>query len=349
MGRRTALASLAGGQVDDVPGQNDAVLLRVPLTQLVPTRFNPRRNFGTDEQLREFGLVLQKRQLQPAVVVSRTGYLKLWPEEVENVGNVPYVIANGERRYRGSQAARLTHLDIVHREEITKSRADFLDAVLSENNDREDLDPIERALGIDTMVEQLNGTQAVADYYAKTKGWVSQQRKLLKLTEELQQLVSSGEMPQRVGREIAGLPRAEQASAWASEVKQREAAKATPRQRQKAPAERPPARQPVPRRVPEQPPVFTAVNSPAPEPGTSPIGSDRQAPAGVASQKPFTAVNSGAPETGTAKPAAEPPTPAAVVMPWHNPTAVSQILQEHMKGDDLQQVAKLINEAAELP
>jgi ParB family chromosome partitioning protein len=348
MGRRTALASLAGGQVDDVPGQNDAVLLRVPLTQLVPTRFNPRRNFGTEEQLREFGLILQKRQLQPAVVVSRTGYLKLWPEEAENVGSVPYVIANGERRYRGSLAAGLTHLDIVHREEITKSRADFLDAVLSENNDREDLDPIERALGIDTMVEQLGGTQAVADYYEKTKGWVSQQRKLLKLTEELQQLVSSGEMPQRIGRDIAGLPRSEQSSAWASEVKQREAAKAAPRQRQKRSVEMPPTPKSVPRQVLEQPPVFTAVNSPAPELRTSTPGPDRQAPEGVSSQKPFTAVNSSPPETGTAKPAAEPPPPAAVVMPWHDPAAVSQILCEYMKNDDLEQVAKLIAEAAEL-
>jgi ParB family chromosome partitioning protein len=345
MGRRTALASLAGGQVDDVPGQNDAVLLRVPLTQLVPTRFNPRRNFGTDEQLREFGLVLQKRQLQPAVVVSRTGYLKLWPEEAENVGSVPYVIANGERRYRGSLAARLTHLDIVHREEITKSRADFLDAVLSENNDREDLDPIERALGIDTMVEQLGGTQAVADYYGKTKGWVSQQRKLLKLTDELQQLVSSGEMPQRVGRDIAGLPRSEQASAWASEVKQREAAKAAPRQRQKPPVERTPAPPPAPRQVPEQPPVFTAVNNPAPELDTSSTGPDSQSPAGVSSQKPFTAVNTSAPEAGTAKPAAESTPPVSVVMPWGSPTAVLQILREHMADSDFQQ---LVKEAAEL-
>lgn len=344
MGRRTELHTLAGGQVEDVPGQNDAVLSRVLLTQLVPTRFNPRRNFGTEDQLREFGLVLQKRQLQPAVVVSRTGYLKLWPEEAENVGSVPYVIANGERRYRGSLAAGLTHLDIVHREEITKSRADFLDAVLSENNDREDLDPIERALGIDTMVEQLGGTQAVADYYGKTKGWVSHQRKLLKLTDDLQQLVSTGEMPIRSARDIAGLPQSEQSAAWASEVKQREAAKTAPRQRTK-PANPSPKPEPEPsaKPGPAQPPVFTAVNSPAPPGIPAPAAGDSEGTKPASSPDPFTAVNSSPPETA----ADEPPTPpAAVVMPWDNPTAILRILREYMEPENLEQLVKEYNELA---
>lgn len=154
-GRRTSLASLAGQKVDDVPGKSDPLLLTLPLSQLVPTRFNPRRNFGTAAELEEFGLKLKKRQLQPAVVVSRAAYLKLWPEEAESVGVASYVIANGERRLRASFAVGLTTLNVVHNEDVAKSRADFLDAVLSENIDREDLDPIERAIGIETMVEQL--------------------------------------------------------------------------------------------------------------------------------------------------------------------------------------------------
>lgn len=203
-GRRTSLASLAGAKVDDVPGKSDLLLLTLPLEKQVPTRFNPRRNFGTDDELKDFGLKLKKRQLQPAVVVSRSSYLKLWPEEDENVGTAPYVIANGERRYRASLAAGLTTLDVVHNEDVAQSSGDFLDAVLSENNDREDLDPIERAIGIETMVSELGGADKVAEHYGKTKGWVSQQRKLLRLTYDLQILVTNGEMPIRVAREIVG-------------------------------------------------------------------------------------------------------------------------------------------------
>ncbi|MGW3275771.1 ParB/RepB/Spo0J family partition protein [Streptomyces kronopolitis] len=239
-GRRTSLASLAGQKVDDVPGKSDPLLLTLPLDKLVPTRFNPRRNFGSEEDLKEFGLKLKKRQLQPAVVVSRSAYLKLWPEEEENVGETPYVIANGERRYRGSLAAGLTTLNVVHNEDVANSRADFLDAVLAENNDREDLDPIERALGIETMVTELGGADKVAMHYDKTKGWVSQQRKLLKLTPTLQGLVSKGDLPVRVARDIAGLPAAEQAAAWKEEQQRRAAAHATPRTR-KSKAEDSPA------------------------------------------------------------------------------------------------------------
>ena len=231
MGRRTSLASLAGAKVDDVPGRSDLLLLALPLEKLIPTRFNPRRNFGTEEQLREFGLKLKQKQLQPAVVVSRAGYLKLWPDEAERVGDIPYVIANGERRFRASQLVGRPTLDVVHHEEVANSRAEFLDAVLAENNDREDLDPIERALGIETMVIELGGADKVAKHYGKSGPWVSNQRKLLRLTPELQQLVSSGEMSIRIGRDIAGLPPEEQADAWQAELDRRAAVLAAPRTR----------------------------------------------------------------------------------------------------------------------
>ena len=224
-GRRTSLASLAGAKVEDVPGRSDAVLLSLPLDRLHCTRFNPRRNFGTDEELREFGEKLKKEQLQPAVVVSRAAYLKLWPGEADNVGACPYVIANGERRYRASKIVGRGVLEVVHREDVASSRAAFLDAVQSENNDRQNLDPIERAIAIDTMVAELGGADQVAVYYGKTKGWVSQQRKLLKLTPSLQDLVSSGELPVRVARDIAGLPAEVQQAAWDEELAKRQAAR----------------------------------------------------------------------------------------------------------------------------
>ncbi|MFD6185636.1 ParB/RepB/Spo0J family partition protein [Streptomyces goshikiensis] len=280
-GRRTSLASLAGQKVDDVPGRSDPLLLTLPLSQMVPTRFNPRRNFGAPADLEEFGLKLKKRQLQPAVVVSRAAYLKLWPDEADNVGSVPYVIANGERRYRGSLAVGLTTLNVVHNEDVAKSRADFLDAVLSENVDREDLDPIERAIGIETMVEQLGGADQVAAHYGKSKGWVSQQRKLLRLVPELQALVSSGELAIRVAREIAGLAEADQVPAWEAELERRRAAESTPRAARARKAEVPPTI--VSPRSADTGERFTAVNQ----------SQSSSVSTGDAAER-FTAVNRGA-------------------------------------------------------
>lgn len=220
-GRRTSLASLAGEKVDEVPGKSDPLLLQLPLDKMVPTRFNPRRNFGSEQDLKAFGAVLANKQLQPAVVVSRSGYLRLWPEEADQVGDAPYVIANGERRWLASKAVGRPKLSVVHDEEVATSRATFLDAVLSENNDREDLDPIERALGIKTMVEQLGGAGKVAEYYGKSDGWVSQQRSLLKLSPSLQELVSAGEMPVRFARKIASKDETVQLEEWEKERERR--------------------------------------------------------------------------------------------------------------------------------
>ncbi|MGW0738007.1 ParB/RepB/Spo0J family partition protein [Streptomyces sp. NPDC002851] len=265
MGRRTSLASLAGAKVDDVPGRSDPLLLSLPLEKLIPTRFNPRRNFGSEEQLREFGLKLKQKQLQPAVVVSRSGYLKLWPEESERIGDVPYVIANGERRFRASLLVGRTTLDVVHHEEVANSRAVFLDAVLSENNDREDLDPIERALGIETMVVELGGADKVAKHYGKSSAWVSNQRKLLRLTPELQELVSTGELSIRVGREIAGLPPVEQERAWQLELDRRAAVLAAPRTRRsrEEPAEVPQQQTRQPEPAPAPAPAVATPDTPA--------------------------------------------------------------------------------------
>lgn len=309
-GRRTSLVSLAGQKVEDVPGRSDAVLLSVPLDKLHCTRFNPRRNFGTDEELKEFGEKLKKEQLQPAVVVSRAAYLKLWPNEADRVGSASYVVANGERRYRASQLVGRGVLEVVHREDVAKSRADFLDAVQSENNDRQNLDPIERAIAIETMVTELEGADRVAAYYSKTKGWVSQQRKLLKLTPDLQDLVSAGEMPVRVARDIAGLPPEVQAAAWDEEVQRRRLEKEAGA-RLRAQAANPPAPEAAPVAAipaPDAPTRFTAVNQTPPEQPASGLETSGEG-------ERFTAVN----QTDVPRPA--PPVRAGGEIPAQHPAA----------------------------
>lgn len=303
--RRQAVAATTGVATAGAP---DSRLKTLPLEQLVPTRFNPRRNFGTAEDLHEFGLKLKRKQLQPAVAVTRDAYLLLWPDEAEAVGTARYVIANGERRYRGSLQADLTTLEVIVDDDIAASRADFLDAVLSENNDREDLDPIERAFGIQTMVEQLGGKAKVAEHYAKSAGWVTQQMYLLSLTPELQQLVSSGELPVRETRTLVKLPPAEQEEAWRTRSVQRQEVKAQPRptrmeriaqpsptvrQAGAGPAEPaqtftavkkdpPPDGQTVQRTTPA-PPSFTAVKAAPPDPRPP---SEQTPPAVDAEQEP---------------------------------------------------------------
>ncbi|ROQ65249.1 ParB family chromosome partitioning protein [Streptomyces sp. CEV 2-1] len=269
--RRAAVAAATGAATVGAP---DSRLRTIPLEQLVPTRFNPRRNFGSTKDLLEFGLKLKRKQLQPAVAVTRDAYLQLWKEEADNVGTARYVIANGERRFRGSKAADIGTLEVVVDDTIAASRADFLDAVLSENNDREDLDPIEQALGIQTMVEQIGGKAEVAKHYEKSAGWVTQQMYLLALAPELQALVSSGDLPVRETRTLVKLPHEEQLRAWQERALKREEEKDRPRTRRPSPA----ASQSL---ATESADGFTAV-----KPTTEPTGEEQAEAYGFTAVKP---------------------------------------------------------------
>lgn len=85
----------------DVPDTKaEGRLLRVPLKRMSRNYVNPRENFGTEEELLDFGRSLQRRQIQAVPVVSRQAYLKLWPDNKKRVGSVDFVIVSGERRFR---------------------------------------------------------------------------------------------------------------------------------------------------------------------------------------------------------------------------------------------------------
>ncbi|MFE9341136.1 ParB/RepB/Spo0J family partition protein [Streptomyces sp. NPDC007063] len=320
--RRQAVAATTGAPTTGAP---DSRLRTLPLTQLVPTRFNPRRNFGSEENLLEFGKRLRAKQLQPAVAVTQEAYLALWPDEADEVGEAAYVIANGERRYRASLAIGLPTLEVVIDDEVAHSRADFLNAILSENNDREDLDPIERALGLQTMVDELGGKTKVAEYYEKSAGWVTQQLYLLDLAPELQELVSSGELPVRETRALVKLPAAEQATAWKTRSAKREEEKAQPKPRR----EKRPAEADVELDGIQQRDSFTAVKEQT-------AGSGSAEPAGA-----FTAVKADEEAKGEARGPMAPlpdqrlaPAAAEREVPWADPEALCGLLVQQMTRAD---------------
>ncbi|TXR94503.1 ParB/RepB/Spo0J family partition protein [Streptomyces sp. col6] len=184
-------------------------LVRLRLSEVTPTPLNPRRNFGTDEQKARFGEELRAVQLAACVAVSRDAYLALWPEHADYVGKADYVLVNGERRYRSADHVGLEALDFVVRNDLASSREDFVDFLLKENLDREDFDLVERARGVQALVEVCAGegdagaqTRA-AERLGKSKAWVTNQLALLTLPEGIQERLSAGELPERDGRLLA--------------------------------------------------------------------------------------------------------------------------------------------------
>ncbi|MFF7845200.1 ParB/RepB/Spo0J family partition protein [Streptomyces ossamyceticus] len=190
----------------DVPAYE---LVRLRLDEVSPTPLNPRRNFGTDEDKARFGEELRQAQLAACVAVTRNAYLALWPDHSDRIGTAKHVLVNGERRYHSGVHVGLDALDFVIRDDLAVSREEFINHLLKENLEREDFDVIERARGVNELVQicaeqsERGSRTRAAQRLGKDRSWVTNQLALLELPEELQTMLSAGTLPERDGRSLA--------------------------------------------------------------------------------------------------------------------------------------------------
>ncbi|MEU3908882.1 plasmid partitioning protein, partial [Streptomyces goshikiensis] len=120
------------------------------------------------------------------------------------------VLINGERRFRSALHVGLESLDFVVRDDLAGSRTDFIDHLLAENLEREDFDVIERARGVRQLVEtcaedgrEHGAKSRAAERLGRSPSWVTNQLVLLELPDEIQLMLSSGDLPERDGRLLA--------------------------------------------------------------------------------------------------------------------------------------------------
>lgn len=259
------------GPTPTVDTRAEGRLLRIPVARLAATPVNPRKDFGSEDDLIDLGKSLARRQNQACPVVSRSAYLKLWPEHADLVGRVDYVLVSGERRYRAATAVRLPALNCVVDDGAAASRKVFMEAVVSENVDRQNFDAIEEAYAVQALVAEFGTNRAVAQHFERADGWVTQRVLLTHLAPDVQHLVRKKTMPLEVARRLGKLARdgqwdaGQQLEWWDKEKGLRVAAK--------RPAQAPAAAPAVPARRGEGDPSFTAVKHPAsltPVPGPSP-------------------------------------------------------------------------------
>jgi ParB family chromosome partitioning protein len=212
-GGRTTFAELAGQVGDNSPvdgkhtGKPAVVppngLRSVPVSQLALNPFNPRDSLGDLDGLAS----IVQNQLAPVVAVTVAKFKALYPD-AEVVGR--YVVINGNRRLAAARKFGRPKLDVVVRDDLAQDKGALLTAAVLENLAREGFDLIEEAKAIDQLVREYGSTDDVARHLAKSQGYVSQRRSLLKLTPELQDAVRRGDLPFREAREFAKLPPTEQ-------------------------------------------------------------------------------------------------------------------------------------------
>jgi ParB family transcriptional regulator, chromosome partitioning protein len=162
----------------------------LPIEQLHPGRFQPRKRFDETEldalasSIREVGLV------QPIVVRRRTP------------GAEEYEIVAGERRWRAAQRAALHQVPVVVKE-ITDTQA--MEFALVENLQRQDLNPLEEAQGYRRMVEEFGHTQEqLAKVVGKSRSHVANTLRLLGLPEGVRLLVEDGRLSAGHARALIG-------------------------------------------------------------------------------------------------------------------------------------------------
>ena len=181
-----------GRGLDVLLPQNDhlleTVVRDIPIDEIDPNADQPRRDFDKEaleqlaESIREAGV------LSPILVV-------------EN--GLRYRIVAGERRYRASRMAGLASVPCIVRDMTT---AQQMEAALIENLQREDLNPIEEAAAIRSLMQECGYTQEqAAQKLGRSRPAIANALRLLNLPQEIIDLVVTGDLSAGHARVLAGL------------------------------------------------------------------------------------------------------------------------------------------------
>lgn len=170
-------------------GAGNGPAVEVPLAKIVPNPNQPRRDFD-EEKLAELADSIKKNGLIQPIVVRKHG--------------IGYEIIAGERRYQASKRAGLERVPVIVKD---VDDAEMYRLALIENIQRDDLNPIEEAKGYKTLIA-MNGVKSLGDLselVSKSRSSISNIIRLLKLPEEVQDMVSDGRLTYATARAILAI------------------------------------------------------------------------------------------------------------------------------------------------
>ena len=192
------LGALLGDFTEEVP--QDSAYRELPIYKVEPNPDQPRREF--DE--------VELQALSDSISVHGV----IQPLTVREMPNGYFQIIAGERRWRAARMAGLSDVPVVVIEADDKKA---MELALIENLQRQDLNPVEEALGYQTLMEEYGLTQEdTAQQVGKSRSAVANTLRLLALTPEVLELLKVGEITAGHARAILSLK---------SEKKQIEAAR----------------------------------------------------------------------------------------------------------------------------
>lgn len=148
---------------------------KLRIMEIEPNHDQPRKDFD------------EKSLSELAESIEQHGVLQ--PLVVRPLANGSYQLVAGERRWRAARIAGLTEVPVVIKE-LTDE--EVIEIAMIENLQREDLNPLEEALGYRHMMDELNITQEqAAEKVGKSRPAVANALRLLKLPNEIQDMVKN--------------------------------------------------------------------------------------------------------------------------------------------------------------
>jgi ParB family transcriptional regulator, chromosome partitioning protein len=176
------------GPGGSLPSSSTEGVRTIPLARIRPCPFQPRKEFST-ESLEELAASIREQGiLQPLIVRNKDDH---------------YELIAGERRWRAAQLAGLTEVPALLR--VADDR-EVIQLALVENLQRDNLNPLEEALGYTQLIEQFDLRQEdVAAKVGKSRTVVANALRLLKLPEQIQAYLRDGRLSVGHAKVVLGL------------------------------------------------------------------------------------------------------------------------------------------------
>lgn len=197
------LDALLADRPDAAATAQQAGVREVAVDRLEPNRFQPRQQFN------EAGLDELAESIRAQGVIQ--------PLVVSPVGKNRFTIIAGERRWRAAQRAGVEKVPVVVRQVETDQ--ELLELALVENLQRADLNAIEEAEAYRSLRESFSLSQTeIGQRVGKSRVTVTNALRLLRLPEEVQDLIRDGELSAGQARPLLSLDGPRQQSAMARKI-----------------------------------------------------------------------------------------------------------------------------------
>ncbi len=172
-----------------IDNEDSAGVKELEISKIVPDANQHRKTFH-DETIKELAESIKNHGIIQPLIVRKNG--------------TEYKIVAGERRYRASLLAGLDKLPVIIRDDL--SDRDSAEIALIENLQREDLNPVDEALGYEKLITDWNITQEeAADRVGKSRSAVTNTLRLLKLPKPALDKLRDGEISAGHARALLSL------------------------------------------------------------------------------------------------------------------------------------------------